>query len=251
MVGVLVFVHEQVLETILVGGQHVGMMLEQQVRVEKQVVEVEGVRRAQALLQALVDAGAYLGGRVVSFIGEDAGHDELVFRRVDVQFGHDVFHQALRIIVIIDGEALGKAQALAVGAQDAHAHAVEGAHPHAAGGGAHEAAEALAHLGGGLVGERDGQDLPRLDAQVFEHMGDAIREHARLAAAGAREDEQRSFGAEHRFALGAVEGIEVYHPCVPLPFAVSIPECACIASRGDAFGGVTRPSLSRGSSPAR
>ena len=233
-------------------------MLEQQVRVEKQVVEVEGVRRAQALLQALVDAGAYLGGRVVGFIGEDAGHDELVFRRgytaadgvdgpalrVDVQLGHDVFHQALRIIVVVDGEALEKAQALAVGAQDAHAHAVEGAHPHAAGGGAHEAAEALAHLGGGLVGERDGQNLPRLDAQVFEHMGDAIREHARLAAAGAREDEQRSFGAEHRFALGAVEGIEVYHPCVPLPFAVSVSECVCIASRGDAFGGATRPSPS-------
>ena len=42
------------------------------------------------------------------------------------------------------------------------------------------AEDALAHLAGGLVGERDGEDLPRPHAPRHE-VGDAMREHARLA----------------------------------------------------------------------
>ena len=54
-----------------------------------------------------------------------------------------------------------------------------------------ELLDALAHLAGGLVGEGDGEDAigPHAAAQ---QLGDAEGDDARLARAGAGEDEQRS-----------------------------------------------------------
>ena len=51
--------------------------------------------------------------------------------------------------------------------------------------------DALAHLGGGLVGERDGQDLAGPRVPGGEQVGDAAGEHAGLARAGAGDDQQR------------------------------------------------------------
>ena len=50
MVRILIFVHHDVAEALLVGLEHVGMVLQQQVCIYEQVIEVEGVRGAQALL---------------------------------------------------------------------------------------------------------------------------------------------------------------------------------------------------------
>jgi hypothetical protein len=50
--------------------------------------------------------------------------------------------------------------------------------------------DALAHLAGGLVGEGDGEDAPGGHA-LFEELGDAVGDDARLAGARAGEDQQR------------------------------------------------------------
>ena len=42
----------------------------------------------------------------------------------------------------------------------------------------------------------------------FDQMRHAVRDHARLARSGARENEQRSFGGLHRFPLTFVESEE-------------------------------------------
>ena len=152
MVGILILVDHQVAETLLIGLEDVGVVLEQQVSVQKQVVEVERVGGLQALLQALVNARGHLAHRVAYRIGKGFGNLQLVFRRgdavadgvygetarVDVELGHYLFHQALGIGVVVDGEVLGEAQHVGVGAQHAHAHAVEGGNPHAAHGRADE-----------------------------------------------------------------------------------------------------------------
>ena len=103
VVGVLVLVDHDVAETQLIGLEHVGVVLQQQVRVQQQVVEVEGVGLLQAFLKLLVHARGHLAHRVVGLLGEVTGHLQLVFRRgntvhqgvygetlrVDVQLGHD------------------------------------------------------------------------------------------------------------------------------------------------------------------
>ncbi len=69
------------------------------------------------------------------------------------------------------------------------------------------AVDPLAHLGRGLVGERDGEDLPGVRA-VGELPGDAVGEHPGLARAGAGDDEQRRAGVHHGLALLRVHALE-------------------------------------------
>ena len=68
--------------------------------------------------------------------------------------------------------------------------------------------DAPAHLLGGLVGERDRQDLARLRLVGEDQVRDPVREHPRLAAAGAREDQQRPLAVGDRLPLGLVEALE-------------------------------------------
>ena len=67
--------------------------------------------------------------------------------------------------------------------------------------------DALAHLGGGLVGERDREDLARPRLAALDEARDAVREHAGLAGARARDDEQRRAAVLDRLALLGVEPV--------------------------------------------
>ena len=69
----------------------------------------------------------------------------------------------------------------------------------------HETQDPLPHLVGGLVGERDREDLPRPHALDAHQVGDAVREHPRLARSGAGQDEQRPLGGGDRACLLRVE----------------------------------------------
>ena len=78
----------------------------------------------------------------------------------------------------------------------------------AAGRVAEQQLDALAHLLRGLVGEGDGQELAGARAAGVHEPGDAVREHARLARAGAGEHEQRALAVGHRLALGRVQALQ-------------------------------------------
>ena len=224
MVRVLIFIHHDVTEALLVCLEHIGVVLQQQIRVHEQVIEVESVRSTQTLLQSRVDSGGHLPHRVNRLLLEITRHNKLVFRlgdaphegvygkalRVDVELGHDFLVQALLIVGVVDGEALREAEALGVGAQHAHAHTVEGRDPHATAPRPDDALKALAHLSGGLVGEGDRKYFPRRHVQVLHEMGDAIGEHARLARACASEYQKRAFRALDSFGLRAIQRGDVY-----------------------------------------
>ena len=63
LVGVLIFVDEDVAEAVAVALQHVRVGAEDHQHVEQQVAEVAGVQRAQAVLVGGVKLGAAAGGR--------------------------------------------------------------------------------------------------------------------------------------------------------------------------------------------
>ena len=86
---------------------------------------------------------------------------------------------------------------------------MEGAHPHATGAAWDECRQTLAHLGSGLVGKRNGKNLPRLNTQVAEHMGDAEGQDAGLARASTGKDQQRALGGQDRLALGGIKAVDV------------------------------------------
>ena len=68
--------------------------------------------------------------------------------------------------------------------------------------------EALSHLSGSLVGEGDGGDAVWGDADDAHEVRDAVRDDARLAAAGARDDEQRAVDRGDGVALVVVQAVE-------------------------------------------
>ena len=126
--------------------------------------------------------------------------------RVEAEVADDVAGEAVGVGGVVDRELAGVAERVAVGAQDAHARRVERRHPHRPDDGSDERPDALAHLGRGLVGERDGEDLRRVDALVDE-VGDAVREHAGLAGAGTGDDEQRARFVDDGVELIGVEAL--------------------------------------------
>jgi len=74
--------------------------------------------------------------------------------------------------------------------------------------GPEELLDPFAHLAGSLVREGHGEDLIGGNPADPDQVGDARREYARLAAAGTREDEQRTLGRLDGLALSGVQTFE-------------------------------------------
>jgi hypothetical protein len=85
---------------------------------------------------------------------------------------------------------------------------MKGAHPEGVDLRAEQLADALSHLACGLVGEGDGQQVLGRNSAHPDQIGDAVRQYAGLAAACAREHEDRAFGRLHGLALLGVESLE-------------------------------------------
>jgi hypothetical protein len=120
--------------------------------------------------------------------------------------------QAQLVVLVEDREVAGVPDPLGLAAQDAHAGRVEGAGPEQPGASADERLQALAHLTGGLVGEGDRQDGPRMDAPLVHEVGDPVGQDPRLSAARSGQHQQGAVAVEDRLALRGIEGgDEVFH----------------------------------------
>ena len=213
LVRVLVFVDQDVAKASVEFGPQLRVVFQCQCGPKEQIVEIEGVGGSHLLFVDLVDLGDDLAEKVVGIVGVLVRRQQLVLgladgpldglrceaNIVDVRGFQGRFDHADPIGLIVNGEVAFQADPIGVGAQQADAEAVEGAEPDALAG--HESLDALAHFLGRLVGEGDGQDLIRPDP-LLDEVSDAPRDDARLAAAGPGQDEQRTIGVQHGFALG-------------------------------------------------
>ena len=82
---------------------------------------------------------------------------------------------------------------------------MEGGDPHTLGHRANQRAESFAHLGGGLVGEGDGQDLAGPCAELAQDPCDASGEDSGFAGTGTGSDQQRLAAVLHGFGLLRVQ----------------------------------------------
>ena len=73
---------------------------------------------------------------------------------------------------------------------------------------ADELFDALGHLGGGLVGEGDGEDGVRRDTALLDEIGDAVRDDARLARARSGKDEHRTVDGLDCLTLLGIKFVE-------------------------------------------
>jgi hypothetical protein len=126
---------------------------------------------------------------------------------VEIQFPQCLLHERLAVVLVVDDERRLQTGLLRARSQDPHADRVEGGdqrRPDSRG--QEEILDPPPHLLGRLVGERDRDDVPRIDALDGEQVGDAVGDDPGLAAPRPREHEHRPFRGRDRLALRRVQG---------------------------------------------
>ena len=127
---------------------------------------------------------------------------------VEVEVAAHVVGEADGVGLVVDGERRADAEHRRFPPQDPRARRVERGHPHPVRDRTDQLGDAFLHLARGLVRERDREQPERRDALLLDEVGDAMREHTRLARAGAGDDEERPVGCRRGFALDRVQARE-------------------------------------------
>ena len=224
-IGVLILVHQHVAEAVAVIGQDVGMGAQDVQRFQQQIAEIRRVQRPQAILILAIEQLALAEGISLAFaVGNIVGAQAPVLPAIDHRrqgagrpalfvhaFGRDqLLHQAQLVVGIQDGEVGFQARQFGMAAQHPGADGMESAQPlHPFHHAADQGADALLHLAGGLVGEGDGQDLPRPGAPCGQDMRQPRGQHAGLAGARARQHQHRAVHGFHGQALLRVQTLEI------------------------------------------
>ncbi len=223
-VGILVLVHEDVLEPVLVPFQHVAVAGEEFQRLQEKVVEVQRIRVPQAALVFLVDLTGALDQGIVPRLAVLCGPKHLVLRdadaapdarRAELLLGdpeglHDAAHQRLGIVGVVDGEVAGIAELLGLEPEEAGAERMERPHPERLAPLADQGGDPALHLPRRLVREGERQDGPRRNAEMHQVRG-AVREDARLPAARTRHDHDGAVERGDCFSLNGIEVVQEGH----------------------------------------
>ena len=190
VVRVLVLVDEDVTECLPPLRERVREAFERLDGEHDQVVEVDRVRSVEPSLVQLVR----LGDRLIPERGDTPrvllGRDELVLRlrdlvvdptwREPLRILPELFEARLRetdlVLVVVDREGRPVAEPFGFTPEDPAAGGVEREDPDRTRRPSEHAREPLPHLAGGLVRERDGEDLVRLHAARADQMPDPIGE---------------------------------------------------------------------------
>ena len=145
--GILIFVHNDIAEFLLVVFPRLGVLLQKPHGVKNQIVKVHRPGSLQASRVGRVNFGNQrrlgVGGLL---LGDILRREELILKGADLRGGRldrqefvvnhqilvDQLHHALLVVAVIDGKAFGKADALGIAAQHPHARRVEGRGKHIA-----------------------------------------------------------------------------------------------------------------------
>ena len=195
------------------------MIAQQRGHVQEHVVEIDRTGGEQLGLIARVDLGDDVADRLPGFGSYFSAVMRLFLAQLmaacsrsgvtcvssSSQCVDDPLEHGEAVAGVVDRVVLLQADVAGVLPEEPGAKAVKRAHPDLLAGREH--GQATLHLVGGLVGEGEGDDLPGGDA-LGQQVRDAVRDDARLAAAGAGEDQQRAVDVGDSFALGVGEGVE-------------------------------------------
>jgi hypothetical protein len=215
----LEFINHHVAEKVLVGLQRLGKALKQYDCESEKVSEVQGVVPSEGFSISLVDRGHALlkyikRGRNIVVLGDasvlgpiDLCPDATGMKnpRVDLEILHDVFDEALLVLLVIDGEVVLIPQKMNVLSKDADASRMKSAKPGPPPSLAKKGDDPLLHLVSGLVGKGDRHNIPRGNIPLMNEIGDSIGQNAGLATAGASENQKRSVGLKYCLLLDRIQ----------------------------------------------
>ena len=215
-VGVLILIHQDVAETVLVVFQHLGHIQEHPVGVEQQVVEVHGVVFPELFLVSTVQGGDILRSvylrefpqKIFRSHGVVLGHAYQAPQPVrinhffrDACVSQALFGHGLRVRLVVYREGGLVPRIGGMYAKDPRAYRMEGAHPHVGCVWYIETLNPGTHLARCLVREGQSQDLVGPHTAVREQMGYPVDDRTGLAAAGSGQDKQGALSDLGGFAL--------------------------------------------------
>ena len=231
-VGVLIFINQNVLKSLVVILANVRGRFQQAHSFKQQVVEVQRVRSAQFFAVLLINMCDALGLRIGGIEIDLLRIEHVVLRPGDMrkhvargqflvinsQALHHRFRDLLLVRLVVDDETLRvsngrlawnsgrNAQGFDVPPQHPHTERMERGNDrlrdrHAA----NNLLDALAHFCRSFIGECDGEDGFRHHAQVFDQVRDPIGDDTSFPATRASQNQHRPFGRFHRFALLGIE----------------------------------------------
>ena len=233
-VGVLELVDKEVLETGAVLLQHVRVVPKEGVGLEQQVVEVHGVVGVEQLLIPTIDVaddplhGAVHPRRVVVrlyqlALGGGDGGENRPWREalgVVLKLLHRLLKQLQLVLLVVDDEGAVEAGVVGLTAQNLGAEGVERGDGEVA---AHipqvsekgrrlvafaPAKEPVAHLPRRLVGEGYGRNAAGVNAAFHHQIGYAMGDDPGLAAARARQNQQRPIDRLYGLSLRRVQSFQ-------------------------------------------
>ena len=182
MVGILILVHQDIAETVLILGQHVGKARQKLIGAQQQVVEIHCPRLETPLYILAVHVEELrparrrvrFGAFRITVVGIDG--DQVVLQRGDTPldlFGFvdllvqlhildDLSDQPKAVVRIVNGKIGRKAQAVRLGAQNPRKDRMERPHPQRLRIGiSYHGRDTRLHLARRLVGKGQRQDLKR------------------------------------------------------------------------------------------
>ena len=201
--------------------EHIGTITQQLVRAQQQLGEIDAAAAIALFLIGLVQLDELtpvripiilqiLGPQSVILARIDEPHD--LFRHpagfVEIQSLHDPADRAQLIFRVDDLKRLRQSGFAPMHAQQPMSDAVKGTDPQRRTRHAKQCFDAAAHLAGCLVRERHRENAVRRDILDLHQPSNAMREHARLAAARTRKHERRRQRRRHRSALLIIQPIE-------------------------------------------
>ena len=222
LVRILVLIHTDIVEALLIIPEDLRMRAEKLYGLHEKIVEIKCVVALQFLLIFLIRIAAHAVFPAHSVrLFKLLGRDELILRtrngrqncflanvlRIDVQCLHDLFHQCLRIVRVINREAGPVSDCINMPAQDPHTHRMERRDPHAVRAKTHDFIDSFPHLAGCLVRECNCEDIPGIHIAFLDEISDAVRDDAGLAGTGSREDQNRALRMKHSRLLLFIQGI--------------------------------------------
>jgi len=216
-VGILKFVHQNVLEFMRPGAARLRIGAQELVGEDQHVVKVHGIIADQQLLVAQVKLTHFFVPKILD--GIVFGANQVVFRAgycvqygfcpeqflVHPGFADDLFHQGHLVVCVEDDKILAQRQQVGFPAQYTSANGMKGAQPDARGCRAQDFFHARRHFFGSLVGKGDREDMVRRHMQHANQIGDAVGQHARLAGARTSQHQRRPSRGSHGALLLGVE----------------------------------------------
>ncbi len=226
-VGILILVDQNILELVVIAGQHIGMgrVLKDGQHVQHQIAEITGIQGLQPVLIQLVEQVQPATGEVTGIGSADLVRGQATILPaldhahqhpwrpglvVDTLGFHDLLEQPDLVIGIDDVEIGFETDPFRMTAQHPCRERMEGAEPPALDRHTKQSADPLAHLARGFVGEGNRKDLVRCRLAGRQQMRKAGGQRTGLAGTGTGQHQHRTIGGQHRFPLRGVEAMHIW-----------------------------------------